>query len=115
LDQDLERASTSCGPHRDDFALLDQRVPAEDKNLAFWGSRGQQRLAILALKLAQLAFIEEKKGQQPVLLLDDIFSELDQEGDRLVTSLLKDYQALLTSTDELAFSVEANQISLANP
>jgi len=114
LSQDIERGTTSYGPHRDDFSLLNHQFQTEEKSLAFWGSRGQQRLAILALKLAQLAFIEEKKGQQPVLLLDDIFSELDQEGDRLVASLLKDYQALLTSTDELAFSVEANQISLSD-
>ncbi|MFH1560984.1 MAG: DNA replication and repair protein RecF [Patescibacteria group bacterium] len=101
LNRDLMMASTGIGPHRDDFAMLDDRFGSDRKDLSFWGSRGQQRLAILALKLAQLEFVEKQTSQKPVLLLDDIFSELDKEGEKLVLSVLDDYQTLLTSTDEI--------------
>ena len=72
-ESDLKRAATSAGPHKDDIALrLDQT------DLRYFGSQGQQRTAALALKLAQLELMKEETGEEPVLLLDDVMSELDE-------------------------------------
>lgn len=101
LSRDLVKKTTTIGPHRDDFTITSSKFKVDNGSLASWGSRGQQRLAILALKLAQLAYIEEKKLKKPVILLDDIFSELDDKSRGLVVSLLENYQTLLTSTEEV--------------
>lgn len=90
---DIATGSTSLGPHRDDFTLY-----LEDKNLAECGSRGEQRSAILALKMAELAYIEEKTGDKPLLLLDDVFSELDEKRQKKLGELLQRYQSILTTT-----------------
>ena len=74
---ELASGHSKCGPHLDDFSVDFADFQAEDKNLAFWGSRGQQRLAVLALRLAQINYLEEQYQEEPILLLDDIFSELD--------------------------------------
>jgi DNA replication and repair protein RecF len=72
--EELRRGSTLIGPHRDDFSYsLDER------NLSSFGSRGQQRLAVVATKLAELSRIVAMSGEPPVLLLDDVLSELDPE------------------------------------
>ncbi len=70
--EELRRGSTVLGPHRDDFTYL-----INDRDLSAFGSRGQQRLAVVATKLAELARIVELTGEPPVLLLDDVLSELD--------------------------------------
>ncbi|HEX3721256.1 MAG TPA: DNA replication and repair protein RecF [Nitrolancea sp.] len=72
--EELRRGSTLIGPHRDDFTYF-----LNDRNLAAFGSRGQQRLAVVATKLAELAQIVAATGESPVLLLDDVLSELDPE------------------------------------
>lgn len=96
---DLHRGCTQIGPHRDDFSLNNNIFSTEDKNLAFWGSRGQQRLAVLAIRLAQIDYLEKTYQDQPVLLLDDIFSELDPEHQKLVASLCKHYQTIFTAAE----------------
>ncbi len=96
---DLQRGYTQIGPHRDDFSLNNNQFSAEDKNLAFWGSRGQQRLAVLAIRLAQINYLENIYQDKPVLLLDDIFSELDPEHQKLVVSLCKKYQTIFTAAE----------------
>lgn len=88
---------TLVGPHRDDF-LIDMDVSKEWRDVKAFGSRGQQRLAILQLKMLQLTFLEEKNGVRPLLLLDDIFSELDSEHISLVQGLLEKQQAIMTTT-----------------
>lgn len=70
--REIAAAATLIGPHRDDFEVL-----LEGRNLAHYGSRGEQRTATLAFKLAQLEYMSQVLGQRPILLLDDIFSELD--------------------------------------
>jgi DNA replication and repair protein RecF len=65
-----------------------------------FGSRGQQRLAVLWLKMAELGYIAQSSGESPVLLLDDIFSELDENSQKIVLSILPDQQTFLTTVEE---------------
>jgi len=83
------------GPHRDDFSFLS----ANNRDLAAFGSRSEQRRAVLALKKAELEFVERKIGDRPVLLLDDIFSELDEENRSKVSRLLNEGQTIITTAD----------------
>ena len=96
---DLYRGHTQIGVHRDDFSFNNNDFSTEDKNLAFWGSRGQQRLAVLAIRLAQINYLEKIYQDKPVLLLDDIFSELDPDHQKLVVSLCKNYQTIFTAAE----------------
>jgi len=96
---DMQRGYTQAGIHRDDFSFDNSVFPKEDKNLAFWGSRGQQRLAVLALRLGQINFLEENYQDKPILLLDDIFSELDPEHQQLVAKVCQNYQTIFTSSE----------------
>jgi len=98
LNSDIRKGITSFGPHRDDYQFNNNSFFPEDKNLASWGSRGQKRLAILSLKLAQIHYIETNYKQTPVLLLDDIFSELDKDHRLLVTNLCKNHQVFITTS-----------------
>jgi DNA replication and repair protein RecF len=83
------------GPHRDDLAFLSQQM-----DLAVYGSRGQQRSAALAIKLAELAFLQEETGEQPILLLDDVLSELDEQRRTYLLTIVRGLeQVLLTTTD----------------
>nr|WP_290665949.1 DNA replication/repair protein RecF [Ardenticatena sp.] len=103
---ELERGMTLIGPHRDDVRFLVNGVDMTD-----FGSRGQQRTAALALKLAEVALLRDKKGEAPILLLDDVMSELDHERRRLLSHLLlDDTQVFMTTTDpnQLAPDVRAN-------
>lgn len=92
---------TLIGPHKDDIVVkLDQ---ADDDQPAFdvsvYGSRGQQRLAVLWLKICELEYVAAEGEAKPILLLDDILSELDQTSRQLVLSLLATYQTFVTTTD----------------
>jgi len=102
---DLKRGYTQAGVHRDDFSFDNSIFPSTDKNLAFWGSRGQQRLAVLALRLAQINYLEETYQDRPILLLDDIFSELDPEHQQLVANVCRNYQTIFTSSDPESIKV----------
>ena len=87
--------ATILGPHRDDFEFK-----LGNSDLSIFGSQGQIRAAILALKLAELLIFKEKDGNYPILLLDDIFSELDiEKRNRLVKYILDDVQTIITTTD----------------
>ena len=92
---------TLIGPHKDDFDLtFDFNSLSEQKSLLNYGSRGQQRMAVLWLKLAELQFVKEKTAQQPILLLDDILSELDEKAQQMVVNLAQKQQTILTTTDQ---------------
>jgi DNA replication and repair protein RecF len=95
--EDAEIASgvTLVGPHRDDFS-----INLEEHDIRFFGSRGQQRLAILQLKLLELNYIEKITGNKPTLLLDDIFSELDEGHINLVLEMVGFQQTIITTTHE---------------
>ena len=100
---EVAAAATLVGPHRDDIRILNIKNKiskiGETRDLAIYGSRGEQRMAVLALKLAELAFIVAKTGEQPLLLLDDIFSELDHEHREQVLSIIDRQQTIITTTD----------------
>lgn len=94
-DEEVAAATTLVGPHRDDFIFFD-----DGRDLAKFGSRGEQRMGVLWLKLSELNYIEGKVGERPTLLLDDIFSELDHEHRTLVMEISKSQQTIITTADE---------------
>jgi DNA replication and repair protein RecF len=92
---DIERGTTSIGPHRDDFEVLLGGV-----NLTTFGSQGQQRLATLALKFAARDHVRGEMGEEPVLLFDDVMSELDERRrEYLAGYFLESTQAVITTTN----------------
>jgi DNA replication and repair protein RecF len=94
---DLERGSTNVGPHRDDVVLQLGNRP-----LSRFGSRGQQRLAVVAVKLAEVDFMKNETGVLPVFMLDDVLSELDPDHRRtlLQTAVQNGSQLIVTATEE---------------
>jgi DNA replication and repair protein RecF len=106
LDRDLQRGATGAGPHLDDVEIL-----ADERDLRTFGSQGEQRLAVLALLLAEAELIRERRGFPPLLLLDDVLSELDPDRRRILAERLRGYgQALITSTSAAALPVEPDQL-----
>ncbi len=98
--EEIARGVTTIGPHRDELRFL-----ANGIDLGVYGSRGQSRTAILALKLAEVAWLKEETGQWPVLLLDEVLAELDvQRRTDLLERLADIEQAVLTTADLEAFS-----------
>jgi DNA replication and repair protein RecF len=100
---DILRGSTSIGPHRDDMVLNVNKI-----NLRSFGSQGQQRTGVLALKLAELEFIKSETGEYPILLLDDVMSELDAaRREQLLLFIHKErIQTFITATDQAYFPKE---------
>ena len=95
LDYDIKLCSTSIGPHKDDIEFF-----IGDKNLKFYGSQGQQRVAVLALKLSEIEIFKKYKDTTPILLLDEIFSELDDIiKNNLLKYISKNIQTIITTTD----------------
>ena len=94
INNDLFRGYTGIGTHRDDFELF-----VNNMELNLYGSQGQHRTAILALKFAEMEIIKDEVFENPILLLDDITSELDLERLNLIFNKIKDYQVLITCTD----------------
>jgi DNA replication and repair protein RecF len=97
--QDIGRGGTSVGPHRDDLLI---RVGGREARL--FGSQGQQRTSVIALKLATLELAKEKLGIPPLLLLDDILSDLDERRRGLFVELVlrQAGQTVLTCTEPVA-------------
>ncbi len=114
--EEVAAKATLVGPHRDDFVFLktqntpserlgtrelnDQQRPENFLDLSKYGSRGEQRLAVLWLKLAELAFIQQEAGERPILLLDDILSELDSAHRKLIFELIGKQQTIITSAEQ---------------
>lgn len=98
-EQELGAGVTLVGPHRDDFSvhMFDNSLQTTH-DVKFFGSRGQQRLVVLQLKLLELEFIGQKRGERPILLLDDIFSELDTNHINLVLDIINKQQTIITTT-----------------
>lgn len=93
-DIDYLRGFTAYGPHRDDFVIKLNNHPVS--NIA---SRGEVRTLLLGLKLIELKLIENTRNKKPILLLDDVFGELDGSRRRALTEFLKNHQAFITTTD----------------
>jgi len=111
LSRDLERGTTGLGPHLEDVEIL-----AVDRDLRSFGSQGEQRVAVLSLLMAEATLIEKRRGVPPLLLLDDVLSELD--GSRraaLTASIPAAGQALITSTDVSALGREPDRLVLVAP
>lgn len=97
---DLRRQQTTVGPHRDDVAFS-----VDGRDARAFASQGQQRSCVLALKMAEALLAEEVVGSRPLLLLDDVMSELDERRrEAVVAMLLADTQAVITTTNLGYFS-----------
>lgn len=95
LDGDLERGFSGHGPHRDEVAIV-----REGRELRVYGSQGEQRLALLSLLLSERSVLAEERGRTPLMLLDDVMSELDGERRELLTADLASCgQSVIATTD----------------
>lgn len=95
IDKDVLYGLTLIGPHRDDFKFF-----IGDKEMGLYASQGQLRAAVLALKLSEIEIFRKNTGDEPILLLDDIFSELDlKKKNRLIKYIIDDVQTIITTTD----------------
>jgi DNA replication and repair protein RecF len=111
LDRDVERGVTSLGPHLDDVVFA-----AAGRDLRSFGSQGEQRLALLALLLAEAEAIAERTGVPPLLLLDDVLSELDPERRRILATRVRSAgQALVTATDAAMLPADPDQLLEVTP
>ena len=106
LEKDFKLGYTSVGIHRDDLDIFLNGV--EVKN---YGSQGQQRTVALSLKLAELEIIKNRVGEYPILLLDDVFSELDCERRKKLLKFTSKTQTIITCT-EIEENIDANIIRI---
>ena len=97
LRTDIARMTTQCGPHKDDIACA-----IGGRNARLFGSQGQQRTAALALKMAQVDVMSAETGETPVLLLDDVMSELDRNRRDNISTNMKNAQIFITGTEPYA-------------
>lgn len=97
--EEIAAKATLVGPHRDDFSVK-LHTGGVWRDLSKFGSRGEQRLGVLWLKMAEVAFVEQVVGARPILLLDDIFSELDAPHRKLVLAIIAKQQTIVTSANE---------------
>ena len=111
LERDLERGSTGLGPHLDDIALR-----SAGRDLRLFGSQGEQRLAVLSLILAEAEVVGERSGVAPLLLLDDVLSELDPERRAALAGRISSAgQTLVSATTAAALPAEPSQLLLVAP
>lgn len=112
LENDLQRGFTGTGPHRDDVGITIDKIPIQHH-----ASRGETRTTLLALKIQETHLLERTRNQKPLLLLDDVFSELDGARRQALTTFIKDYQSFITTTDadviSKKFTNQARLISLS--
>jgi DNA replication and repair protein RecF len=94
IHRDIGAGFTTIGPHRDDF-----EITFKNSMVTAVASRGEMRTIVLVLKLAEITYIEDKNQQPPILLLDDVFSELDQTRRTFLIKTLDKYQSIITTTD----------------
>jgi DNA replication and repair protein RecF len=112
VEQDLARGSTGAGPHLHDVA-----VSADGRDLRSFGSQGEQRLAVLSLLLAETDLLAEREAAGPLLLLDDVLSELDPERRAILAERLRrsGSQAFLTATTAAALPVAPDELIEVEP
>ena len=93
-DKDISLRYTSIGPHRDDISVVSNGIDIRN-----FGSQGQQRTCALSLKLAEISLFEEEVKETPILLLDDVLSELDETRRNKLMSMSSKLQTMITCTD----------------
>ncbi|MCR5690610.1 MAG: DNA replication/repair protein RecF [Eubacterium sp.] len=93
LDRDIFQGTTTLGPHRDDIQFI-----SENKDLRKYGSQGQKRTAALSLKMSEIKIVESHIGEKPILLLDDVLSELDRNRQNYLLENIKGIQTIITCT-----------------
>ena len=91
--RDMVLQATTVGPHREDWQAFDG-----ERSLPSFASRGQERTAVLALLFLEVSYLELRRGERPIILLDDVFSELDAEHQAALLQALQGYQVFLTAT-----------------
>ncbi|MBQ2872702.1 MAG: DNA replication/repair protein RecF [Bacilli bacterium] len=107
-DREIMYGNTQIGPHKDNFSFY-----LNENNLLLYGSQGQLKMSILALKLAEIDVFKEVTGEMPILLLDDIFSELDiEKRNKLIKFLNDDVQTIMTTTD--LSEIDQELVKIAN-
>ena len=93
LDRDIRQKTTTTGPHRDDLSFMVNNI-----DIRKFGSQGQQRTAALSLKLSEIELVKRRTGDTPVLLLDDVLSELDGRRQNYLLNSIENIQTLITCT-----------------
>jgi DNA replication and repair protein RecF len=93
IKSDMEKRTTSHGPHRDDFSININNIDTRN-----FGSQGQQRTSVLTIKFSSLEIIKEQTGEYPVLLLDDVLSELDLNRQKYILNSINNVQTIVTCT-----------------
>lgn len=96
FETDLKNGSTSIGPHRDDIKIL-----VNEQDVKFYGSQGQQRTVAISMKLAERELIYQKTKQMPIMILDDVFSELHETRKQKLIKFLEKGQTFITTTQEI--------------
>ena len=108
--KDIKVGYTNIGPHRDDIKLVVNGI-----DIRSFGSQGQQRTVALSMKLAELEIFNDEVGENPILLLDDVLSELDQDRQQRLLWKIRDIQTIITTTQYDPFMVQdANIIKIDN-
>ena len=108
LEKDLNLGYTTVGPHRDDIKIMVNNI-----DIRHFGSQGQQRSCALSLKLAELEIFKSNLGEYPVLLLDDVLSELDENRREKLLKIINNFQTILTCT-EYNLNLPANVLKISN-
>lgn len=103
-EKEIIKSTTLIGPQRDDYEIF-----LDDKSIKIYGSQGQQRTAALSLKMAEIDIMKEETGEWPVLLLDDVMSELDTKRQEYLFENLDGIQVFITCTEKSFFSKEARE------
>ena len=93
LDRDIRQKTTTTGPHRDDLSFMVNNI-----DIRKFGSQGQQRTVALSLKLSEIELVKRRTGDTPVLLLDDVLSELDGRRQNYLLNSIENIQTLITCT-----------------
>ncbi len=99
FEKDLKLGYTSAGPHRDDI-----KITSDGVDVRIYGSQGQQRTCALSLKLSELSYFKKVTGEYPVLLLDDVFSELDSSRKNKITEYCGFVQTIITSAEKTEYA-----------
>jgi len=94
IDKDIQRGYSTIGPHRDDLGLI-----INDIDIRQYGSQGQQRTTALSLKLSEIEIIKKEVGESPILIMDDVLSELDVARQNQLIEFTKGIQTFITTTE----------------